>query len=258
MHDSASNGVWAILVQRKGNYNEYVSKKIAGIISRLGYSKIVMKSDQEPSIKDVMFEAKKKVWHDIEKFQEDAKAECSCQVVIQHSPVGESQANGMIENCIQRIQDQIRAIKLDIEVNSDARLTPTHPAWPWLIEFAAQTLTFWRINAEDGLTAIQRIRGKCTTSPKPRFGEKVMYRIAKTIKLGKSEARWRFGVWMGTLEVPDEHMIGTKLGVVKCRAVAPMAEDKRFDSEALKEMQGTPWKPSTKNSGTRMRTYIKD
>ena len=61
MHDDRSEGVWAMCVKRKGNYGDYVVKRIADVISRLGYARIVLKSDQEPSIKDVMCEAKKRV-----------------------------------------------------------------------------------------------------------------------------------------------------------------------------------------------------
>lgn len=183
IHDSISEGVWAIFVKRKGNYNEYVSKRVAGIINRLGYTKVVIKSDQEPSIKDVSYEAKKRIWKDLAECQEGAKEFCQCQVVMQHSPVGESQANGVIENAIQRVQGQIRAIKLDMESNTGTRLIPSHPTWPWLIEFAAQTLLYWRVTNDDGLTAIQRIRGRSTMSAKPRFGEKVLYNITKPSSL---------------------------------------------------------------------------
>ena len=65
-------------------------------------------------------------------------------------------------------------------------------------------------------------------SPKPRFGESILYKLSKTIRLGKSEARWRHGVWIGSIEASDEHLVGTDLGVIKCRAVAPLAEGQRF------------------------------
>ena len=111
-------------------------------------------------------------------------------MIIQISPVGESSANGKVENAIQRIQVQIRAIKLDLEINSNIKIAPSHPVWPWMIEFAAQTLLYWRISGNNGLTAIQRIRGKSIMSPKPRFGEKVLNNIAKTKKICKTMARW--------------------------------------------------------------------
>ena len=95
-------------------------------------------------------------------------------------------------------------------------------------------------------------------SPKPRFGEHVLYRIAKTVILGKSEARWRHGVWLGTIPVSDEHIIGTEKGVIKCRAVTTLSEDKRFEAKAVESIRGTPWRPAPRFPGTRIRTHIKD
>ena len=84
-------------------------------------------------------------------FEDEFKELCGCQVVMQHSPVGESAANGAIENAIQRV-------------------------WPCLVEYAAHTQLFWRIFGDDGLTT----RCRCT----------------KVVNISKSEARWRFGVWI--------------------------------------------------------------
>ena len=257
VHDSVSEGVWAIFARRKGD-SAYVTQKVVHIISRLGYSKIIIKSDQEPAIKAVECKIKENIFEDMKKLQSDIKETCGCQVVVQHSPVGESAANGAIENAIQRVQGQIRAIKLDLETNIKAKLNPSQSVWPWLIEYAAQTLLYWRVTGEDGLTAIQRIRGRSTTAPRPRFGERVMYKIPKVVKIGKSEARWRYGVWIGSMENSDEHLIGTPLGVVKARAVTALPEEQRFNASAIDELQGTPWRPSTKHKGTKIRTHIGD
>ena len=66
LHDSESEGVWAIFVQRKGNYSEYVSKRIAEIVDELGYTKVVFNMDQEPAIKDATRDAKVKIWKDVD------------------------------------------------------------------------------------------------------------------------------------------------------------------------------------------------
>jgi hypothetical protein len=212
VHDGMSEGVWAILAKKKGE-SAYVQRRIVELIKRLGYSKIVIKSDQEPAICEVERKAREQLMREVEECSHELE-KCGFQLVVQHSPVGESAANGAIENAIQRVQGQIRAIKLDVEINSKVKLTPTHVLWPWLIEYAAQTLLYWRISGEDGLTTIQRIRGRSTMSPKPRFGEHVMYKVPKTVKMGKSEARWRPGVWIGSIETSDEHLVGTDLGVI--------------------------------------------
>ena len=255
MHDSMSEGVWAIFARKKGD-NDYVVKRVVEIIKRLGYSKIVLKSDQEPAIRNLEGKAQSSIWADAEQLQENIKQECGCQVVVQHSPVGESAANGMAENTVQRVQGQIRALKLDLETNLKMKLNSTLAVWPWLIEYAAQTLLYWRASGDDGLTAIQRIRGRSTTSPRPRFGERVLYKIAKTVRLGKSEPKWQYGIFLGTIESSDEHMLGTELGVIKARAVTAVPEGQRFDAQAIQAMKGVPWRPSTKHPGSKIRTHI--
>ena len=108
----------ATVVDSKG-LSELVIERVARFIKETGYTKLAYKSDQEPAIKDVMYEAKVKIWKDMGDFHERAKAQSACQITFLHSPVGESQASGVIEHVIQRVQGQIRAIKLDIEAKSD-------------------------------------------------------------------------------------------------------------------------------------------
>ena len=86
-------------------------------------------------------------------------------------------------------------------------------------------------------------------SPRAHFGEKVFYKPAKTVEINKSEAKWRYGIWLGVIEHTSEHIVGTADGVIKCRAVAPLPEDNQYDAEFLEKMRGTPWKPSAKHSG---------
>ncbi len=137
------------------------------------------------------------------------------------------------------------------------KLSPSQSIWPWLIEYAAQTLLHWRVTGRDGLTAIQRMRMRGrSTAPRPRLGEKVLYKVSKTVRLGKAEARWRYGIWYGSIEASDEHLLGTELGVIKARPVTAVREDQRFDGKAIDNIQGTPRRPSTKQKGTKIRSHI--
>ena len=70
MHDSTSEGVLAIFARKKGD-NDYVVKRVAEIIKRLGYSKIVLKSDQEPAIRHLEGKAQSSIWSDAEQLQDD-------------------------------------------------------------------------------------------------------------------------------------------------------------------------------------------
>ena len=129
-------------------------------------------------------------------------------IVMQHLPLGESAANGAIENAFQGVQGQVSS---DLEMNIEAKLKSSQIIWPRLVEYAAPTLLLWRIS-RTGLTAIQRIRERFITAPRPRFGERIMYMLLKVIQHGKPEARWRHGVWIGSIEASDETLIGTPLG----------------------------------------------
>ena len=56
--------------------------------------------------------------------RDDIKEMCGCQSTMQHSQVGESAANGAIENAIQRVQRQVKATELDVGSNIKAKLIP--------------------------------------------------------------------------------------------------------------------------------------
>ena len=72
VHDSMSEGVWAVFLRRKGG-SSYAAKKVSDIIKRLGYSKIVLKSDQEPAIKSLEDRARESLWQETEEMMKEIK-----------------------------------------------------------------------------------------------------------------------------------------------------------------------------------------
>ena len=64
IHDSMSEGVLAVFARRRCD-SAYVVRRIADIIKRLGYSKIVLKSDQGPAIKVVGDKSREILWEDM-------------------------------------------------------------------------------------------------------------------------------------------------------------------------------------------------
>ena len=55
--DSLSKQIWAGLAEGKGRGVESIMKFVGNIIDELGYSKIKLRSDQEPAMKDVQNKA---------------------------------------------------------------------------------------------------------------------------------------------------------------------------------------------------------
>eukprot|EP00973_Karenia_brevis_P086827 12041848-Karenia_brevis.AAC.1 len=94
-------------------------------------------------------------------------------------------------------------------------LSPSSSIWPWPIEYAAFTLLAYKVDSDDGRTALERTRGRTTHQGIVAFGECVQYKPAKSIRIEKAEARWESGIWLGIIVETSEHMIGTEKGVVK-------------------------------------------
>ena len=79
----------------------------------------------------------------------------------------------------------------------------------------------------------------------------------KTVKPENDvEQRWEYGIWLGTIEHTSEHIIGTKDGVIKCRAISPLCNGNNFDLKTFDEFQGSPWRPSPRHNSWKLRTNL--
>ena len=107
-------------------------------------SELVLKSDGEPA----MIALKQRV-----------KQERPERIVLEESPVKESQANGAIENAIKQIQGQIRTMKDCLDSRLGMKLTGEETIFPWLVSHAAATINRHHVG-QDGETAYRRWKGK--------------------------------------------------------------------------------------------------
>ena len=108
VRDSLYKYVAASCVPNKGG-SPYAVKYLSGVLRDLGYRKLVLKSDNEPSIlllKDQVKENCKEI-----------------EIIYQEVPVGDHAANGMIENAIKVLKGQIRAARLSSEKKLGKRIS---------------------------------------------------------------------------------------------------------------------------------------
>ena len=136
--DSKSGGIWTIPTSRKGITGFNVVARITEIIVKLGYPKVMLKSDQEVSMKDIQKEVRKELWSEMmilqKKIKENREGNSSGsssdsiinsgfggEIILENSPVGESQAIGMVEKAIQYVQGYIRAKNSSWKNGLDAR-----------------------------------------------------------------------------------------------------------------------------------------
>ena len=111
------------------------------------------------------------------------------------------------------------------------------PFATWLVRWAGKILTKYT-PGKDGKTPWERRRGeKCNKTIVP-IGEKVLYLPLKTasIHTKKGEPKMDEGIWLGVNGRTEEVFIGTERGVVKCRTVRRMPDDKCWDGELISRM----------------------
>ena len=227
LKEKISNGVWALLFIRKGAYKSKIVKRVTEIINSVGSPKIIIKSDQEPAIVDLQKEIRKELWDEIIEIAKQTKGvkegtskddfikQAGGEVILENRPVGEPQSNGFVENAIREVQNQVRKLKNQLELNSASEISSKSPIVPWLVRYAAQTIHSFKIHRVDGRTSRQRIRSDPTIPEIPKFGERIMFKPAKTVSIQKDQSRWRIGIWLGFIDDTNEHIIGTCRGDTK-------------------------------------------
>ena len=227
-HDSNSKGSMAYAVPRKGECEYAIRRAVQDVCKILGYNRMIFKGDQEPALRT---------------FMDRTKMLCGDQCVLEESPVGESQSNGAIENAIQGIEGQFRAMRSDLETCYNRIVPSSHPCRPWLIRHASGTAFREKIG-NDGFTAYKRVKGKEFRKELVKFGECVWYIRPLSKGKAKAQVRWENGIFLGIRDESGEYIVGTKEGVIKVRTVRRKgSNEERWNWEEFSEMKGVPWEP---------------
>ena len=162
---------------------------------------------------------------------------------IENSRVGDSDSNGRIERTIREVKGLIRTLRSSLEAGIQAKIKLSDTVVPWIVRHAAYIITRCRIGP-DGKTAMQKIKGRKVNMPWVPFGEVVLFKLPKVTNMpGDFQDRFESGVWLGCTIRSGEHLIGTPRGVHKVSSVMRRAEDKRWSSEMIEGIKGSPMEP---------------
>ena len=125
--DTKSKYIFTIPVPQKGvDDTEYAVRKMLWVIGFLGYTRVMLKADQESSIQAVFKRVKAHLGAGVVDNLPD-------QVVSEMSPVGDSRANGSVERGIQSAEGQIRTLVSALEERLGTKLHPDDCVMPWLV-----------------------------------------------------------------------------------------------------------------------------
>ena len=180
IRDDKSKMCWARVVKKKG-IEEYTVRTVNKFLGMLGYTRIIMKSDNEPSVLSL---------------KDEIKRTSGVEIVPEESPAYESKSNGEIEREIQNVQEQFRAMRDALETKVKERIPKGHKMIPWMVAHASDTLSRYKIG-DDGRTPHERWKGKKFKRAIPEFGEVIHYLRAGTRGKEKDQVRWNEGCFLG-------------------------------------------------------------
>ena len=170
--------IFAHMVPRKGLISMHGAEEMIKDIAKLGHREVILKSDNEPALRSV---------------QEEVKRRREDPTILENSPVGDSRSNGAAERAVQAVGEQVRVLRKAFEERVGYRLVAGHPVLAWLIEHAGDLLSKYVVG-DDGRTAYERWKGKKYDKEMAEFGEKVHYRYEKKGgKDNKLDVKWGEG-----------------------------------------------------------------
>ena len=218
--DRASNATAVMVVPTKG-YDEFVMKKLVGIIRGFGHHKFMMKSDGERPIRALK-----------EAIKVYGGKAYGMQILLEESPKGQSPSNGAAEKLVQDAEGMIRTWKDAVEHRIGERRKADSVLMPYLVRHAGTIITRCRMGP-DGLTPQQRLRGKKPSTKMIPFGEKALYMPLRDSKdrANKLEARFEFGIWAGISDRTGEYFILTPHGQVSARTIRRLPEEQKWNAE---------------------------
>ena len=131
LKDAKSKFVSAHVVPTKGlGEDRYAAEKLRRDVLWLGYPRIILKSDNEPSLVAVTKEVLKAL-----------KVEVLDQSAAAAPPAYDSKANGSVENAVKLVQGLLRTLKECLEKRIRHRIPPDHAIMAWLVHHTAWLLT---------------------------------------------------------------------------------------------------------------------
>ena len=187
-----------------------------------------MKSDQETAIVDVL--------------REIANLRGSRGTLSEHSPVADSQSNGLIECGIRSVEKMTRVLLLDLSSRVGSPISVHSPVFPWIVQHATDILNKCHVGS-DGKSALERLKKRPHRGALLPFGASVMFRVAGKVPGGLMTEIWHLGTWLGKRFHTEEHIVARKGDgfVIRSRAGKTMLEPTtRGDLDAI---TGSPWGP---------------
>ena len=111
------------------------------------------------------------------------------EIVLEESPVGESQSNGRAECAVNLVKGQMRCMEEASDARYGKRISNGAIVMAWLSSHAAATISIYKVG-EDGNTACERHKGNQSRREVAGFGGCVWYVKPKSRGNTGTAGRW--------------------------------------------------------------------
>ena len=232
MRDSKSKAVFAHVVPAKGiDEKGFSVDALVSDVKWLGYTKVTLKSDNEPAIVKLLQEALREL-----------RVQGLEQTLEEHSPEYDPQANGSAEVGVKLLKGHFRTVRSCIESRLGHRIPVRHPLIAWMIRHAASLIT-WCAKGHDGQTAYQRVRSRQFKTRLMTFGEVCRFKVRSQEPTSNHAdgRRWHSGVFVGIDRRTSQYMVYSDDQVRLARTVVRVPEADKWCKESVAGVRCTPW-----------------
>ena len=222
----------ATAVENKGLKDHHAERWCIRQLQNIGYDKFTLQADAEPAIQAFIKMCSSKV--------QGKEIHCRC------TPSGSHQSNGQVERWHQTLQGQVKALLLEAQVRFNLPdLSNNWELLSWVVRHAAWLIQRFQPYLR-GKTPHEIKHGKKYESDVCCFGECVMcLETVSDAKRDKFKSRWLSGMWLGRLDISDEHLVydvGSK-SIKRFRTIRRHSSDvMRWSyAEHITNITLTPW-----------------
>jgi hypothetical protein len=195
VRDMRSKALFAHAVTVKGaDADGFAVQCVVEDVLWLGYSRIILKSDNEPAIVRLLKESLKAL-----------RVEGLEQAAEEHPPPYDPQSNGGIEIGVKLVKGHLKTMRSALQKKIGHKIPVAHPILTWLIEHCANIVT-WLARGKDGRTAYQRVRGRPFNGKLLHFGECCRSKARSREPL-EGRDRWVPAVYLGRERLHGQHIL---------------------------------------------------
>ena len=191
-----------LMVPRKGPA-PYAVRGVCVFLQDFGYTRMILKSNGEPSITALVPAVQKEWAGDSKNFQ--------TQLIPRTSPVDDHASNGEGEAMVRSLEGRTRTSKVALKESFGVSIFSNFPILPWLVRQSC--LRNWFVVRSSGRTPFEELTMSKFQSPLLNFGREAVLAKESGAQEGKPGSSWNLGIWLRRSTRTNEHLVGTRTGV---------------------------------------------